>query len=180
MEKTFALSTYGDKLWTRDRAREIRKDLIAILEESVVGDIIAIDLSGVEVFDISFASEFFGKTILELPKDHPGRFIAVENLNNVTRENLERAIETLGLPLIERRGGKLALIGKVHPADKETFIAIAKAQKPVTSAELKDQLKVNLTAMNERLKKLTELGLIRKEQGVSQAGREQFEYSIYN
>jgi len=180
MENRFTLSNYGKKLWTRDRAREIRSDLLSLLGKSRSGDSVVVDLSGVEVFDISFASEFFGRTILELPKTYPGRFIIVEDLNDVTRENLESAIESLGLLMIERRSEKLFLIGKVHPADKETFIAIAKAQKPVTSAELKDLLKVNLTAMNERLKKLTELGLVRKEAGVSQAGREHFEYSIFS
>lgn len=172
------MNDYGDRLWTRDRAREVRNDLVVHLDGTSVGDYVIIDCRGVEVFDISFANEFFGRTILDLPKNYRGRFIVVENLGEYARENLEKAIESLGLVIIERRGGKLDLIGKVHPTDKVTFKAIATSKEPVTSSELKERLNINLTAMNERLKKLTELGIIRRDTGVSLAGREQFEYTV--
>lgn len=178
MEHRFSLVDYGNRLWTRDRAREIRNDLVVILDSSSVGDCVIIDSGGVEVFDISFANEFFGRTILDLPKSNRGRFIVVENLGEYARENLEKALESLGLVIIEQRDGKLDLIGKVHPTDKVTFKAIATSTEPVTSSELKERLNINLTAMNERLKKLTELGIIRRDTGISPAGREQFEYTV--
>ena len=80
-----------------------------------------IDAKGVEVFDYSFANELFGKTILSLPNEYPGRFFLVENLTTYTHENLGKALESLSLMMIERKGKKMQLIGKVHPADLESF-----------------------------------------------------------
>jgi hypothetical protein len=40
-------------------------------------------------------------------------------------------LESLGLAIIERKGRKLHLLGKVHPADQETFEAIVRAKGPV-------------------------------------------------
>jgi predicted transcriptional regulator len=84
----------------------------------------------------------------------------------------------MGIAMIERKGTKLRLIGKVHPTDEQTFSAIVRAKEPVTAVELKDRLEVNLNAVNERLNKLVSLGLVRREKGTSAAGREQFQYCV--
>jgi hypothetical protein len=49
-----------------------------MLEELHAGDVMVIDAQGVEVFDYSFANELFGKTLLSLAAEHPGRFLVVE------------------------------------------------------------------------------------------------------
>src|SRR5438034_7905440 len=121
MEQRFPLGKYGKHLWTRDNAREIRVALSEQLEALGVGDVLVIDAQNVEVFDYSFANELFGKTILGLPREHPGRFVIVEHLTDYTRENLTKALEGMGLAMIERRDAGLRLIGKVHPADEKTF-----------------------------------------------------------
>lgn len=179
MESRFALGEYGPQLWTRDRAREIRAKLVELLEVLGTGDVAVVDAKGVEVFDYSFANEFFGRTLLNLPNDHPGRFLVVDNLTGYTRENLEKALESLGLAITERkRGGMLELLGKVHPTDRETFKAIVTGREPITASALAERLSVNLTAMNERLSKLVGLGLVRRERVVSAAGRQQYQYSV--
>jgi hypothetical protein len=167
----------GPQLWTRHKAREIRSHAAATLEQLEPGGVFVIDASDIEVFDYSFANELFGKTVLELPINFPGRFVVVENLTEYTRENLARALETLSLMIIERDGPELRLLGKVHPTDEQTFAAIKAAGRPVTAANLGDELGVNLTAMNERLAKLLRLGLVRREKTLSVAGREQYLYS---
>lgn len=177
MEHKFKLSAHGPQLWTRDKARTIR-ELEKMLHEASVGDVVVIDAKGVEVFDYSFANELFGKSLLALPREYPDRFLIVENLTTYTRENLCKAMESLGLAIINRRGSQLELIGKVHTSDEETFRAVARSQRPLTAAELKDKLEVNLTAMNERLSKLTTLGIVRRAKSTSAAGREQFEYTV--
>ncbi len=178
MEKRLDLVKYGKQLWTRDLAVSIRGDLEKLLEQTQPGDIVVIDAKNVDVFDYSFANELFGRTILRLPKEHSERFLVVENLSVYTRENLANALASLGLIMIERKGGKLQLIGKVHPADQETFDAIVGAKEPVTANDLKDKLGINLNAMNERLTKLSGFALIRRNAGVSSAGRQQYEYSV--
>lgn len=178
MEQRFHLGQYGGQLWTREKAREVRGALTPLLEELRAGDVLVVDTKGVEVFDYSFANEFFGKIALALPREYPGRFAIVENLSRYTRENLDKALEGMGLVMIERKGGTLGLIGKIHPTDEKTFSAMVQAGRPVTASELKDKLKVNLNAMNERLSKLVDLGLVRREKGTSPAGREQYEYRV--
>ncbi len=178
MEKRFQLADHGRQLWTRERAREVRSALMEDVEQLEPGDSVVIDAEGVEVFDYSFANELFGKTLLALPREYPGRFMMVENLSRYTRENLEKALEGMGLTMIERTGKGVRLLGKVHPADEKTFGAIARKTEPVTAAQLSAQLDVTLNAINERLSKLVSLGLVRRERGASSAGREQYEYTL--
>ena len=167
----------GKHLWTRDVGRQWRTRLEALLDGLAVGGTVVIDAKDVEVFDYSFANEFFGKILLSLPGTYPGRFLIVEHLSDYARENLEKALESLALAIIERRERTLQLLGKVHPSDQITFTAIVQARQAVTAAVLRDQLGINLTAVNERLAKLTSLGLVRREKSVSAAGREQYVYS---
>src|SRR5262245_22125158 len=114
MEKTIRLGQFGKQLWTREKAREIRERVVGALETLEVGGALVIDAKDVEVFDYSFANELFGRTVLSVPSDHPGRFVVVENLNDYTRLNLIKALEGMNLAMIERTRKGLQLIGKVH------------------------------------------------------------------
>jgi hypothetical protein len=180
MEKRLKLSQYGSQLWTKDKARQIRNRVGAILTTLEAGDVLVIDAAAVEAFDFSFATELFGKTLMLLPVESPGRFLIVENLNECTEENLHRALESLNVAMIERRETNLTLLGKVHPADRETFAAIIKAGDAVSAGSLSKNLAVGLTAMNERLSKLTSMGIVRREKGSSATGREQYVYRVLN
>jgi hypothetical protein len=178
MEKRFRLAPHGPTLWTREKARHLREQLKTELAVRQPGDTLVIDMKGIEAFDYSFANEFFGKVLLTLPHEYPQRFVIVEGLTAYTRENLVKALESLNLAMIERVKKKPVLIGKVHPADTATFEAIAKEKAAVTAATLSSTLSLNVTAVNERLTKLTSLGLLRRQRGQSEAGREQFEYAV--
>src|SRR5689334_2884391 len=107
MKERFPLGSYGKHLWTRERAKEIRAALFKRIERMEEGEVIAIDATGVEVFDFSFANEFFGKTALTLPMEYPGRLAVVEHLTKYARENLEKALEGLQIALIERHSSEL-------------------------------------------------------------------------
>jgi hypothetical protein len=180
MEKKLSLHKLAGsaQLWTREKAKALRKDIDKAFESMAPGEVLVLDLAGIEVFDYSFANELFGKTILSIPREYPNRLFIVENLNDYTRENLDKALETLNLIMIERHKGELRLIGKVHPADSQTFALIFKSSKPVTALELKEKMDTTLNAMNERLAKLTELGLVVRETSVSSAGRQQYTYKV--
>jgi|HubBroStandDraft_1064217.scaffolds.fasta_scaffold125905_2 hypothetical protein len=180
MENKFILRRHGARLWTREKARQIRSRLASILERLEAGDVLVVDATGVEVFDFSFANELFGKTISSLAAEYPGRFMIIENLTEYASENLSKALESLNLMMIERKHGKFGLLGKVHPADQETFAEIVAAGQAVSAGTLSKKLDVNLTAMNERLSKLASLGLVRREKGSSAKGREQYVYRVLN
>jgi hypothetical protein len=178
MGKRFALKQFGTQLWAREKARPIRARLIDILETMHVGEVLAIDASGVDVFDFSFASEFFGKALSRLGVDYPGRFVVVEGLTETARENLNQALEASNLIMIERDGNELRLLGKVHQFDRETFLGVLDAGEAISAASLGKKLDVSPTAMNERLSKLNNFGVIRREKSSSASGREQFIYKV--
>ncbi len=180
MEKRFRLGRHGTQLWTREKARQIRGQIAGILERLETGDVLVIDGTGVEVFDFSFANELFGRTLSTLVTEYPGRFVIVDNLTEYASENLTKALESTNQIMIERRNGKLVLLGKVHPVDQDTFGEIVRAGQAVSAGALSRKLEVNLTAMNERLSKLAGLGLVRREKGSSASGREQYVYRLLN
>src|SRR5579863_1676035 len=167
MIHNFPLHKYGRQLWTRDLARKVRAELHKILEKADEGDAVVLNLKDVEVFDFSFANELFGKTLFSLPAEFPGRFVLFEHLTPYTRENLINALEGMKLMAISRKGGTYELIGKAHPADVETFNALSQLRQPSTAANLADMFRVNLTAMHERLNKLVEAGVVRREASTS-------------
>ncbi len=178
MERKFGLKQYGSQLWTRQTARPVRSRLGDILETMREGDVLAIDASGVDVFDFSFASELFSKALSRLGVDYPGRFVIAEGLTESARENLNQALEASNQIMIERHGSGLRLIGKVHQLDRETFTGILEAGESVSASALGKKLDVSPTAMNERLSKLNSLGVIRREKSSSASGREQFVYKV--
>jgi hypothetical protein len=178
MEKRLKLSQYGSQLWTKEKARQIRSRVGAILTTLEAGDVLVIDAAAVEAFDFSFATELFGKSLMTLAVESPGRFLIVESLNECTEENLNQALESLNVAMIERKESNLNLLGKAHPADRETFAAIVSAGQAVSAGALSKNLDVNLTAMNERLSKLTGMGIVRREKGSSATGREQYVYRV--
>lgn len=178
MELRLPLKKYGPHLWTRELASKVLVEVENLLGQAGPGDTVVVDAKGVEVFDYSFANELFGKAIGRLRSDHSGRFLIVEHLTTYTRENLDKALETLGLLMIERQQAKLCLIGKVHPVDEETFKVLTRVKGAVTAAKLGQKLGARLTAVNERLSKLSSAGVVRRERAVSEAGREQYEYCV--
>lgn len=176
-EEIFKLQDHGKQLWTRPKGAEIRAHLDKKLQEMHSGDVLIIDLSGVQVFDVSFAAEFFLKTALNLQAGYKGLFVVLENLEEHCRETLVTKLEKENLIMLERVSGQLRLLGKVPPQYQETMDVIVRSNKPISSSILSETLGVNQNAMNERLKKLTNFALIRRDKGVSQAGREEFLYS---
>jgi len=178
MEKKFALKEFGTQLWTRETARPVRSRLGDILETMREGDVLAIDASGVDVFDFSFAAELFGKALSRLGVDYPGRFVVAEGLTESARENLNQALEASNLIMIERNGNEHRLLGKVHQLDRDTFAGILETGEAISAAALGKKLDVSPTAMNERLSKLNSFGVIRREKSSSASGREQFIYKV--
>lgn len=178
MRIAFTLRQFGSHLWTREKARPIRSRLSDLLESLKAGDVLVVDASGVEAFDFSFASELFTKALSTLGVEYPGRFIVVEGLSDCTRENLSKALEDKNLIMIENRADCATLLGKVHPADQVTFEAIVASKQAVSAGTLSQKLDVNLTAMNERLSKLSGMGIVRREKSSSASGREQYVYNV--
>jgi STAS-like domain of unknown function (DUF4325)/Winged helix-turn-helix DNA-binding len=171
---SYRLSKVGKKLWTRERARLPRDEVEDLLEAAAPGEVVTIDLRGVDVFDFSFAAEFFGRLLQRLPSEHPGRFLVIENVGPWTGPNLEATLTGLDLAAIARNvHGQYRLLGKVTETDRATFDALLGHGGKSTALELANGLGINLTAMNERLSKLVRTGVIRREDA---PGRARFTY----
>ena len=176
MESRIALKKYGPRLWTREKAREIRHVVEDRLETMPAMATLVIDGAGVEVFDFSFANELFGRLAIALPTLSSPRFVVVEHLEPYARENLEKALLILGLAIVERRGAKAQLLGKVGAADAETFALLSGTTRPTTAGQLAEKLRTALTAMNERLTRLMKLGVVARVRAEQPTGREQYAY----
>jgi hypothetical protein len=168
-------------LLTRDQTEKPYLDLEKVISKIDIGGFVLIDLKGVLGFDFSFGSGFFCKTIQALRLNKIEKLIAVANLTDDNRINLTKALESpLGLMMIEKQPHGLKLVGKVHPADQETFTQIAESRNGTTAAEIAKNLKLNLNTANERLAKLVDMKVILRDQDSSEAGRVQYIYRTIN
>jgi len=139
--------------------------------------VLTVDASGVEVFDFSFASELFGKLVLGVPAEFPGRYVVVTGLSDYLRENLDAALKSIGVMMLEIQSRRRwNLLGKQSPSDRETLVSLNEFGRSVSATELAEELKINLTASNERLAKLSRMGLVRRREGGR--GRSQYSYSF--
>jgi len=180
MECSFDLKKQADgrsELWTREFAKQIRNGLNDVLENAGSNGVVVINADGIKVFDFSFANEFFGKSILSLSSEYPGRILLVENLDEYTEENLVETLKSLNIAMLNRKNGEIFVIGKLHSAYIETFFLIYRAAVPLTANNVGENMGITATAANERLTKLTELGLMRRKKDVSNSGREIYVYS---
>jgi len=176
VEHRYCLGDVNTQFWGRQVARVPRRRLQALLERSVIGDVVILDVANVEGFDFSFAAELLVPLLTAIPKAYSGRFLIAEHLNDVTRENLSIALELNDLAMIERRRDGLRLVGKVGPTDRQTFELLSRARGIVSAPDLARTLGIALTTTNERLGKLVKLGLARREDPDTQ-GRA-FRYAV--
>lgn len=175
------LNVYGQTgrqsfLWTRDTANAPFALALELLEQQQSGDILAIDMDDIEAIDFSFAAGFFGRLLLRAKSELPGRFVVVQNLQPVARENLGITLVTLDLVIVEAVGGTFELLGKFHPIDLETFRIVLNRDRRLTSRELQSLKHLAANTANERLSKLVDLGVVRRVESVSPAGRREFSY----
>ena len=134
-----------------------------ILNQSEPGSVVVVDCTDVDVFDVSFAATFFGKTQVRLPVNYPERFLVVCGLTVTTRKNLNSALKEAGLMLVEDDGESFHLRGKFSPSDEETLELLHEKRRPFTVREFADALSINVTAANERLTKLAKMAILQRQ-----------------
>lgn len=180
MEYGFELKKMaGDssELWTRDLGKKVRNLLNDVLAGVGQDGVVVINAGGVNVFDFSFGNEFFGKTVLTLSTEFPGCILLIENLTEYMEENLSETLKSLNIAMLKREDGKISILGRLHSAYQDTFFLIHNSSDSLTASLVGDKMGISATTANERLTKLAELGLVRREKEVSQAGREIYVYS---
>jgi hypothetical protein len=163
-------------LWGHDDGRRLRAKLEGVLESLSPGAVLTIELKGIEAMDFSLASEVFGKLYRRLDAEYPGRVVLLAGLTDYLKRNLDAALAALGLMALVVRGARSwELIGKFAETDRETMAALHRL-KQATAPELAAALDIKLTTCNQRLKKLTEAGLVVRVRVSAPTGGEQYVY----
>jgi hypothetical protein len=168
---SFSVVQLGEWPATRSRGQEGRVRLDDLLDERDDIDLV-IDFAGVQVMNISFADEFLGKFLASHDFAAKGTTLKITGLNS---DNYFSVVV-----LVDRReaqvvvvdpDGETVLIGDKMLAD--TF-ATALSLQTFKANDLAEAMSLTAQNANNRLKRLTQIGAVRKTQvtGSSHGGRE--------
>lgn len=173
----YSLGHYGSHLWGRTIGETVRENIEAELSALDPGVILAIDLHDVEVMDFSFASEVVGKILSRRPVEYSDRYVILQGVSVYVKENLDAALQNLELAVLVIRNEDWEVIGKIGGVDIETLQELFEANS-ATSREMAARLDISITAVNNRLRKLADLGLIRKTRAGSSGGRYRYHWLV--
>ena len=176
MGSLYRLKEAGERLWTHEKGREVRAEIEARLDALPAGEALTVSFEGVEVLDVSFSMEVFGKLYGGLSTAYPEKALVLQGLNSYVKTNLDTTLQVRNLiALIVDGPRKWELIGKASDTDRETMAVLAK-RKQATAPEIADALGIQLTTCNQRLRKLSENGLIIRTKIAAASGGEQNMY----
>jgi hypothetical protein len=178
MKQVYEYSFEGKEphLWGQERAREIRPEIEAELDRVPPGSALRLDLSPIKVMDSSFAVELFGRLYSSMAAAYPERALVLVKATGYVKENLDSAFKGRGLLGLTVDGPRSwNLVGKTSETDRETLEALHQ-RKHATAPELAAALGIGLTTCNQRLKKLSEAGVIVRTRMSAPSGGDQFLY----
>jgi hypothetical protein len=157
----FSLVKYGRRLGTRAEGERVQQDLLAALEKLHEGELLVVDLSGLDVLAGSFSDQVLVETAARLSEGAlPERYL-------VLRSPSETLVEDLDVRLRER---KLALLVLLDERDwrllgflprylAEAFDWIVEHGE-TTSEELAEALSISAGSASTRFSMLVRLRLV--------------------
>ena len=180
-----SLGEFGSMLAMRPQGRRVQESLDARLRALPPGGVLIVDFDGVEMMDYSFADEALGTIYSRMAaKEYPDRHLVLEAL----LENIEVALnrrEVAALVLAENsaKNGVLVsrdawrIVGELPGHLVDTLRAVMEKGQ-VTVRELAAMLGLDsATACNNRIAKLYQLHLVKREATVVPEGGRQYSYS---
>ena len=168
---TFPVVQLGKYPATRPLGQEGRARLDDLLEGRSNLDL-TIDFSGIEVMNISFADEFVGKFLTSHDFSTSGATVKVTGLNSDNRYSVLVCVERRKTAVVVlEEGGTLSLLG--DPILVATF-EVAQELQQFKASDIGAKLTLSSQNANNRLKRLTDAGALRKTQvtGSSRGGKE--------
>lgn len=171
-----------DFLATREDGREELGCLEHALENSAPGEVVGIDIGGVNFINYSFSDACFGTLCGRLwAGEHPERFVVLV----APREDLDNRLQDVSVALKSR---KLAMLCLADPSDASTQDVVGElsaslrqtlraVQPGDTNDELAQRLNINLTTCVNRTEKLSRMRLLRKSERAKESGYRQYEFS---
>lgn len=170
------LTSEGEtRFWTRDKGTEVRNKFLDEFQSSEE-NVLEIDFTGVEIVDFSFASEVIAIPVSRLSGELSGKHIIIKGMNKAVEENVCVAVERAQLCVLVVESEKIwKLIGKCSEALFKTFEMIVNFKKTDTPT-LAEKLDTTVSVLNNRLRVLLDLGLVKKEESSAPSGGKQYIY----
>jgi hypothetical protein len=203
MDKTIkqSLGEFGSMLAMRPQGRRVQEALDARLRALPPGGVLVIDFDGVEMMDYSFADEALGTIYSRMAaKEYPDRHLILEvredELGEALLENLEVALnrrevaalvlsradngqttQTATFPGRDAKSSPWRVVGTLPGHLVDTLKAVMDKGQ-ITVRELATMLGLDsATACNNRIARLYQLHLVRREATVVPEGGRQYSYS---
>lgn len=200
-----SLGEFGKQLAMRPHGRKVQEALDGQLRKLPAGGVLIIDFDDVEMMDYSFADEALGAIFARMSaKEYPNRYVILSTgdgeLSEALLENVEVALarrevaalvlpqdelESPGTKIKDARPGTIRdgrannwrVVGTLPQHLVDTLRAVMEKQQ-VTVRELADALQIDsATACNNRIAKLYQLRLVRREAAIVPEGGRQYFYS---
>lgn len=170
-----------DPLATREAGQVQLARLGEVLEDTQAGEVVGIDVSGVEFINYSFSDECFGNLCGRLQSgEFPDRFVVLV----APEEGMENRLQDISIALKNRKLAMLwiahedapeyDLVGELSEALKETLKAVEPGD---TNETLAGKLNIKSTACINRTDKLTKMRLLRKKLHAGEYGYKQYEFA---
>lgn len=169
----------SDYLLDLEDADRVRDEILLALKAMPSGGVLMIDLDGVTT-RASCVARFIG-TPLERIGDGEitDRYMVLRGpLDYLTERDVRMALEDEGVVAVVREAEESSLVGRTARVLEETYEAL-RGKREVTSADLVDQLGLDIKTANARMAKLEGVGLLHREGEVAlETGGRRFLYRV--
>lgn len=161
---------------TRQAALQIRVRISKELSSLQAGEILELDLAGVEAMTISYADELVAKIVAERKAlGSADSYFLLSRASEEIAETVAVALERRGLIAAHRdTKGSFCLLA-ASPQLEETF-EVARELEKFTASDLAAELGLTLPAANNRIKALAEVGIVTRSRHAPSHGGRQFLY----
>jgi hypothetical protein len=178
-ELSAVISLPGNLYILRDKGREAYPYLREILEEMPEGQPLVLAFPTDQLVDASFADESIVRLGQELIGGELGeRCLLLEGLTEDSIHNVEAAIHLQNLKLAflaVEPSSKWRTIGHLEPSLQQTLEILARRGR-LTTTELADLLDLAVNTASNRLKRLCDQRLVRREHEISETGLQYIYY----
>jgi len=164
------------RFWGRDTGRDIREKIIDSWLKTEE-DTLLLDFTDVEIVDFSFSSEVIAVIISRLSGELFGKHVVLTGMNDFVKENVAMALEKAEIcsAVWSGTGNVCELIGKCSDGLVQLFTLIH-TYKKTDSPSLANTLNTTVQVVNNRLRVLTNLGLVKRVETTALTGGKQYEY----
>jgi len=159
----FAIAQFGTRLGTRLEGEHARECLLAALRSLPPNGQLVVTLEGLEVLSTSFSDEMVARAYHVLVSGELGeRTMVIETPQLELAEGIDVKLAQRKLAMLCRAAGTWTILGFHTPAMDETLRLILE-KGTTTARELADELGLQMSACVNRVARLAQLRLIRRE-----------------